>query len=143
MTRLDDLFKELDHDINIKDDRGKVIALHLYIEEWVNEILKQFAGTPEIKARLSFWKKVKMVYAVGLIDDLLLHNISCINKLRNLYSHQRKPSKDKIEEIIAEMKERPCYEWGWEATKLEGICVLTMMELDDIYESLKKSRKPV
>ncbi len=132
-----DLFNELLEDMNIKDERGKVIALHLYIEEWLDEILKTYANATEIKRKLKFLQKVKLTHAVGIIDDLLLNNLLIINKIRNHYGHVRKPNKEKIVSWIAELKIRPSYDWQG-MNKLDAICCLTMMDLDKINEILKK-----
>jgi hypothetical protein len=130
-------FKELIKDLKTKDERGKIITLHLYIQDWLDAVLKKYTGAPEIKGRLKFWQKAELVYAVDLIDDITLHNIIKINELRNLFGHVRKPDEHKKLRLISELKAKPNFE-SKGFTRLEEICIQTMLELYEVYEKLDK-----
>lgn len=132
-----DRFNELIKDLGIKNERGKIITLHLYIEEWLDEIIKTFGGITKIKRRLTFWQKAKLIHSIDLMDDLLVNNILLINRLRNMYGHNRKVDENKKLDLIAQLKLRPNYDWeGF--NKLDAICSLTMMDLQEILDYVKK-----
>lgn len=131
------LFDELVDDIQTTDERGKILILHLYIEEWLEEILKKYVKKSEIKRKLTFWQKAKLVHAVDLIDDLTAHNILLINQFRNLFAHNRRPNEEKKVEIISQFEFRP-NSVSKGLSLIEEVCIQTMFDLNETYNYLSK-----
>ncbi len=108
-----DLYARLDKEIKeAKDFRSKVIILHLYIEYWINEIIRISHRNAELiiddEELGKFGNKIKILKIRGFIDyENLLVNLKQIQEIRNHYSHvllMKDELDQKIKDKIENMK---------------------------------------
>ncbi len=73
-----------------KDDALQVVLRgHLYVEWFLNKILKQNLKRPEsIKSRFGFGQKVELAIALGVISEKWRDPLIDLNDLRNSYAHE-------------------------------------------------------
>lgn len=88
-----DLLKRLDEELKEATNfRSKVLILHLYIEYWVNEIIRATHEFPEViidDGELGrFGNKIEILKSRNFINyEGLLNNLTQIQWFRNHYSH--------------------------------------------------------
>lgn len=138
----DRLFSEIG---DIKEQRNKIITLHLFIEYWLNKILEKIFDNENItKNYNNFYGKLNELNNLGVLDKTLFFNINSINKIRNKYAHELEIEKiqTQINELINSLIIRPDYETN-DADKFRYIVVQTMMDLEEIYHRAEKIKLPI
>lgn len=118
--------------------RSHVITLHLYVEYWLDKILKCI-GISNIE-KLTFNKKINCLNNNGAIKENLFNNVVSINKLRNVYAHELDLEKanSKVLGLLKEMKVDP-YFISTDKDRFRSICLQSMMLLEAAFENEGKS----
>ena len=94
-NNIEEIFKHMIRDLKeIKDIRGLVLVLHLYIEWWLNLLIKKYFKNHDIilddnllNDLKSFSNKVRILNAVGVLDENIFEDIKTVNKIRNIFAH--------------------------------------------------------
>ncbi len=86
-----DIFKRLVYDLNnIAGIRELVLTLHLYIEFYLNWIMKESFDDPPaiLNERTTFYSKMQSLKAIGTLKGELYDSIKSINSIRNNFAHK-------------------------------------------------------
>lgn len=102
----EELLTKVDEDLTkIKEFRLKVIVIHIYIEYWINELIRALFKRPKIiidNGDLgTFENKIRILESRGIFDNHkdLLKNIRMTQRIRNHYSHKL-ILKDEVDEQV-------------------------------------------
>jgi len=71
----------------IEDSKLLIIKMHLYMEAIVNEILTENLERPAKIENYSFYRKVQILYAMGILDQADFNDLKYLNKIRNIFAH--------------------------------------------------------
>ncbi|GAF95616.1 unnamed protein product [marine sediment metagenome] len=70
-----------------KDERSKVLILHLHIERVLDVFIDSWFERPKPLLGFNFMKKLKIVNAVCALSEKLYNNVRQINLFRNQFAH--------------------------------------------------------
>jgi hypothetical protein len=80
---------------NIKDRRSLVLTVHLFVEYWLNWMIrKHFKNHEEIleddsrNELKSFSNKAKMLHGLGVLEGDVYKDVRTINRIRNIFAHR-------------------------------------------------------
>lgn len=94
------------------EPRASVLIIHLYVEYFVNEILKKKLPKPKkIIDKYTFAKKVDIIESLKILTSELINDIRQTNKIRNLFAHNiETDSIDFQNELLKEVKKLSSYD---------------------------------
>ncbi len=75
---------------SIDDPLHLVIRSHLYTEVMLNAVIRKNFKNPEKIIDFSYSQKIKILYALGKLDNQLSADLSQLNQLRNKFAHNLK-----------------------------------------------------
>jgi hypothetical protein len=135
----DAIYEKLLHEVFEAPDptRSHVITLHLYVEYWLNRIVK-LRG---ISAR-TFHDKVKRLHGAGALEPGLAKNLDSINKLRNIYAHELDlaAANERVFALIKKLELDP-YFHSTDPDPLRTVCMQTMFLLEATFHNGGKPPK--
>jgi hypothetical protein len=71
----------------IEDSKLFTIKMHLYMEAVISEILSENLKKPELLENYSFYRKVEILNAMGILNDSSLNDLLHLNNIRNKFAH--------------------------------------------------------
>jgi len=93
-----------DFETEFLDYRSKVIVSNIYIERLMEFIIiKKSKGYGDL-TKLDFSKKQKILFKLGILSDVLNHELKIINQIRNTFAHEINPIENKISNLIKKFK---------------------------------------
>lgn len=75
---------------SIDDPLHLIIRSHLYTEVMLNAVIRKNFKNPEKIIDFSYSQKIKTLFALGKLDNLLYSDLIQLNQLRNKFSHNLK-----------------------------------------------------
>lgn len=138
LDKSDKIYQRLINDISIfSDERSRIITLHLYVEYWLNKLIKKKESLKQKNIdNSSFYKKTEKLWRLGVLDQLTYENLLKINELRNIYAHELELEKvdEKIQIKLNEIKIDPYFITS-DGDRFRSICVQTMFLLEATYNN--------
>lgn len=138
LDKSDKIYQRLINDSSIfRDERSKIITLHLYVEYWLNKLIKKKVSLEQKNIdKYSFYEKTDKLWRLGVLDQPTYENLLKINELRNIYAHELELEKVevKIQTKLNEVKIDPCFITS-DGDCFRSICVQTMFLLDATYNN--------
>ena len=89
------------------DYRSKVIVSHIWIELLLECIIMKKFKNHEDLVDFDFFKKQKILFGLGIINEDMNHELKILNKIRNTFAHEIDPIRDKIPNLIKQFKFYP------------------------------------
>lgn len=86
------------------DYRSKVIVSHIWVELLLECIIVKKFKNHEDLVDFDFSKKQKIVFGLGIINEIMNHELKILNKMRNTFAHEIDPIGDKIPNIVKKSK---------------------------------------
>ena len=86
------------------DYRSKVIVSHIWVELLLECIIVKKFKNHEDLVDFDFSKKQKIVFGLGIINEIMNHELKILNKMRNTFDHEIDPIGDKIPNIVKKSK---------------------------------------
>jgi len=86
------------------DYRSKVIASHIWVELLLECIIVKKFKNHEDPVDFNFSKKQKIVFGLGIINEIMNNELKILNKMRNTFAHEIDPISDKIPNIVKKSK---------------------------------------
>lgn len=71
----------------ISDPVAFIVALHLFTEHWLNQILKKYCVKHDLTGH-RYFVKLDVARSLGKLTDDLVHNLTKLNQLRNQVAHR-------------------------------------------------------
>jgi len=130
-----------------REPRNLVLTLHLFIEYWLDWLITKNFSEPDIILQdeatndlRGFNNKLKILKAMGVMEDYLYRDIKIINRIRNLFAHtldlQEREAREEFEKYIDELTSvRPLPPHMTPQNKLEIRAIDMILELSELYFS--------
>jgi hypothetical protein len=117
---------------NPDPSRSHVITLHLYVEYWLDRLLRKKG----LSQSCTFHKKIETLRNQGVLEDALAVNLDAINKLRNIYAHELDllAANMRAQDLINQLVIDPCFH-STDPDRLRLICIQVMFLLEATYHN--------
>lgn len=114
--------------------RSHVITLHLYIEHWLDKLLGGIGATKISK--MTFSQKTTRLAEEDVLDGDLLHNVSLINRLRNIFAHELdlENAESKVNTMLTEFRADPYFSSS-DRDPFRSACIQTILAMEATYEN--------
>jgi len=89
------------------DYRSKVLVSHMWIGILLGCIIVKKFKNHEDLMDFDFFKKQKILFGLGIINEEMNHELKILNKIRNTFAHEIDPIRDKIPNLIKQFKFYP------------------------------------
>lgn len=97
----------------IKDTRGLILVLHLYVEWWLNELIKKYFKNSDVildenplNNLKSFYNKLMLLNSIGILEGDVFEDIKTVNRIRNIFAHNLDLSHPDVREKFKSEMER-------------------------------------
>lgn len=131
---LEDIIKNFNYINSLKIPRLTILNLQLYVEHYVNELIKNEISDnaiDEVKLYLSFPQKLRIIKKMNIIDDTQIKILELLNKIRDNLVHELVLDEDKIKKRIK--SSRLDFVYGWSHIK-KGKRIGKLIDLKKVYK---------
>lgn len=74
--------------VHKRDEVSVVLKAHLFLEQVIDILLEDTLTNPEPVLQETFYKKINILYATGVITNELKEKLLFVNSIRNKFSHE-------------------------------------------------------
>jgi len=80
-----------------KSQRAQIAICHIYLEHFLMRLIEEsHPDSDTLLEQTYLLDKVKILYAMGIINNKILHDLKIINEIRNHLIHNLDPNQEKI-----------------------------------------------